>query len=175
MKEIIKQILHDVGEVTVQLVNGTASIVKRSYEQQQQQYQQYQQQCQQQYALNIMECLRYDMYQALQGHNYNLLSPINVATDIRLQSYQVINNQIFFIFALDKINAERIPPIILNNFMQKMNADLMSSTRQIQRQNMVDSSIGFMFPYLLNGIQLVDIKDFGGLEVLIRVRTNYLP
>lgn len=175
MKEIIKQILHDVGKATVQLVNGIASIVKRSYEQQQQQYQQYQQQCQQQYALEVMDCLRYDMYQALQGHNYNQLSPIKVAADIRIQNYQITNNQMVFIFALDKVNAERIPAIVLSNLMQKMNADLMSSTRQIQRQNMVDPSIGFMFPYLLNGIQLVDIKDFGGLEVLIRVRTNYLP
>lgn len=119
----------------------------------------------------FMYQMTFDLYEGFKNHSYYILEPIYTPDAIRIHNYTLYDDCIVYHFTLDKKNLGKTAAIILEKLKQNFNLDLASAQRNIVQQ------CGYPYlqmhhPFLYYGIYVVDIKDLGGPEIIIAVKTN---
>lgn len=144
---------------TLSLITGKA----KDYMQEQQQESIRMQRIQQNEAVyNFMCRIQYALFTAFQGRNYGLV-PLHTCGGIRIVRYGIINQRYIYYFSMAKSSPDVLPPYILANIRNNMNADLLQATA-MQRQG-----CSVILPILANGMTVVEVRDNGGQDILIGV------
>lgn len=111
---------------------------------------------------NFMNRIQYALFTVFQGKNYGL-APLHTCGGIRIVKYAIINQRYVYYFSMAKSSPDVLPPYILANIRKNMNADLFQAT-VMQRQG-----YSVILPLLANGITVAEVRDNGGLDILIGV------
>lgn len=129
---------------------------------------------QNEYIYHVMQAITKELYEAFRGNSYPKLNSIRQPSQIRIVDYKAIPNGYLFYFSL----AKSVPDIIANTFLTDIRNCMTRDIYYAQQELLQIYGFNFMcefHPYLLQGLYIMSVKDFGNSEILITVASSYLP
>ena len=126
---------------------------------------------------NFMFAMRTDLFEAFQNRHYSHLCPIKNIRDIRITDYSYSQKIGWtYMFQLSKTASEndKIARTFLIDIKSNMNKDIASAQKELFHFWGNQYFLSF-YPFLANGVYVMDIKDMGGTDVLITVQTHVQP
>lgn len=117
---------------------------------------------------SMMQKMVYDLFEVFQHQRYTGLEQVRTVGDIRISSYQIIRNTIYYKYKLDKKTKEQLTKGEIFKIINDMNNDI--STHAVRLAHQYGQYFGQIFPFLAQGIKVVAVKDLG-LDVEITVET----
>lgn len=166
-------VFHSVADYIKLQINQVQKDAKKLQEYQKQQQLLQEKQFLDSCILEMMDRIQFDLYEAFASHDYGL-SPIHVASSIRIKNYRCSNGKFYYIFSLDKKSNEKIPACMLQNICIKMNEDISCAYRSLC-YSLYPDILAYNHPFLSTGIRICDIKDQGHYHVYLIVETAITP
>lgn len=139
--------------------------------------QQMQQRILDQQRMNILDAM-YEMAQELytawnESHFGNLVK-INNPRIIRVDDFRSTSKGILYFFRISKESATNVIPFVaLEQIKKNMNTDIASAQKQLSYYVGDYATFQYMYPFLSNGIYVMDLKDLNDGDILLSVATNY--
>lgn len=121
----------------------------------------------------MMHRMTGDLFEAFHGHNYGL-TPINIATGIRIRDYRLRNGRYEYLFDIDKVSSDILPQWKQRAIVTNMNRDIARIQQELHSMYSL-SEIRFRFPFLSHGLAVTEISDMGFSEVTITVVSGLSP
>lgn len=125
----------------------------------------------QQYFNSVLFDIQSELFCVMQGGHYPFIPTIYQPKDIRIQSAQMVGQNVIFCYTLP---VNTIPArTILDRLKSNINTDIYQYQQQIIYENGFDNAM-FIHPYIMSGLYIVDIQPMA-TDILIKVATHYFP
>lgn len=161
----------ELKKLFVQLSTAISQSCKTSLLKSQQKQAQIQTFTQQQYCNSVLFDIQSELFCVMQGGHYPFISTIYQPKDIRIQSAQMVGQNLVFCYTLP---VNTIPArTILDRLKSNINTDIYQYQQQIIYENGFDNAV-LVHPYIMSGLYIVDIQPMA-TDILIKVATHYFP
>lgn len=123
---------------------------------------------------DAMYAMTQDLYVAWNESHFGNLVKIGSPQMIRVADFCQTPDGLIYRFRLSKESiTTTLPAIALEQIKRNMNADIVSAQRTLQYLIGDYATFQFMYPFLANGIYIMDLKDLNDGDVLLSVATHY--
>lgn len=147
------------------------------YKEKQRQKSQWEKRVKDEAIFNFMFSMRTDLFEAFHDKHYSHLYTITSVHDIRMEGYNY-SKQIgwTYMFLLSKKTSEneKIARTFLSDIRANMNTDISSTQKELQNFWGNQYFLSF-YPFLANGVYVMDVKDIGTADLIITVQTHVQP
>lgn len=154
-----------------QIATAISQFCKASLLKSQQKQAQIKAQNNQQYFNAVLFDIQSELFCVMQGGHYPFIPMIYQPKDIRIQSAQMVGQNLVFCYTLP---VNTIPArTILDRLKSNINTDIYQYQQQILYENGFENA-ALIHPYIVFGLYVIDIQPMA-TDILIKIATHYFP
>lgn len=125
----------------------------------------------QQYCNAVLFDIQSELFCVMQGGHYPFIPMIYQPKDIRIQSAQMVGQNMVFCYTLP---VNTIPArTVLDRLKSNINTDIYQFQQQILYENGFETAV-LIHPYIIYGMYVMDIQPMA-TDILIKIATHYFP
>lgn len=154
-----------------QIATAISQFCKASLLKSQQKQAQIKAQNNQQYFNAVLFDIQAELFCVMQGGHYPFIPTIYQPKDIRIQSAQMVGQNLVFCYTLP---VNTIPArTVLDRLKSNINTDIYQFQQQILYENGFENA-ALIHPYIVFGLYVIDIQPMA-TDILIKIATHYYP